>query len=207
MRTQILIEKSEKLCENLGTAYIDLAIEKGKYKVYYMRIENEQRILSNSRLEVLGQSKIFSINQMNADPQSSDQQLYFEESFSNHLHPHKPSKFGSPNSESSIDSLVLMRQIQSNAINSCSYSVHSSDQTRMIGHGSPDSQQFSAYSNQRSEDSVKSSTKSAVSSQTFIVKKENDEAMILTKQSIQKAKHRRSTNNYNQVLDDISNQT
>jgi hypothetical protein len=50
----VLIEKNEKLCENMGSAYIDLAIEKGKYKVYYMRIENEQRILSNSRLEVLG---------------------------------------------------------------------------------------------------------------------------------------------------------
>jgi hypothetical protein len=37
----ILIEKSSALCENVGTAMIDLSIERGKYKLYYMRIENE----------------------------------------------------------------------------------------------------------------------------------------------------------------------
>ena len=63
----ILIEKGSALCENMGVAYIDLSIEKGKYKLYYMRIENEQRIMSNSRLEVLGGSSAFSINKMTTD--------------------------------------------------------------------------------------------------------------------------------------------
>lgn len=50
----VVIEKNSALCENIGAAYIDLSIEKGKYKVYYLRIDNEQRIMNNSRLEVLG---------------------------------------------------------------------------------------------------------------------------------------------------------
>lgn len=37
----LLIEKNSALCENTGTAYVDLSIEKGKYKLYYLRIENE----------------------------------------------------------------------------------------------------------------------------------------------------------------------
>lgn len=37
----ILIEKSSSLCENVGVAHVDLQIEKGKYKIYYLRIENE----------------------------------------------------------------------------------------------------------------------------------------------------------------------
>jgi hypothetical protein len=53
----LIIEKSANLCDNVGTAYVDLNIAKGKYKLYYLRIENEQRILSNSRLEVLGSSR------------------------------------------------------------------------------------------------------------------------------------------------------
>jgi len=36
--------------------------EKGKYKLYYMRIENEKRIMYNSRLELLGASSPFSFN-------------------------------------------------------------------------------------------------------------------------------------------------
>ena len=105
----MLIEKREKLCENVGSALIDLSIEKGKYKVYYMRIENEQRILSNSRLEILGQSKIFSINQLTSDHQ--DPHVLFEDSFSAHQFSQKKNRFGSPASlaESSLDSLVLMR--------------------------------------------------------------------------------------------------
>jgi hypothetical protein len=35
----VIIEKG--ISENVGIAYIDLSIEKGKYKLYYMRIENE----------------------------------------------------------------------------------------------------------------------------------------------------------------------
>lgn len=63
----IIIEKSSNICDNLGQAFIDLGIDKGRYKVYYLRIENEQRILSNSRLEILGFSKAFSINQLNRE--------------------------------------------------------------------------------------------------------------------------------------------
>ena len=50
----VVIEKNSALCENIGVAFIDLSIERGKYKVYYLRIDNEQRIMNNSRLEVLG---------------------------------------------------------------------------------------------------------------------------------------------------------
>lgn len=63
----ILIEKGSALCENTGLAYIDLSIEKGRYKLYYLRIENEQRIMQNSRLEVLGSSSAFSINKLTTD--------------------------------------------------------------------------------------------------------------------------------------------
>lgn len=60
----VLIEKNSALCDNVGTASVDLSIEKGKYKLYYLRIENEQRIMANSRLEVIGSSSSFSINKM-----------------------------------------------------------------------------------------------------------------------------------------------
>ena len=60
----ILIEKTGALCENLGVAYVDLSIEPGKYKLYYMRIENEQRIMANSKLEVIGSSSAFTINKV-----------------------------------------------------------------------------------------------------------------------------------------------
>ena len=63
----LLIEKSSALCENTGTAYVDLSIERGKYKLYYLRIENESRIMSNSRLEVLGTSSAFTINKVTSD--------------------------------------------------------------------------------------------------------------------------------------------
>jgi len=52
----VLLEKSSAICDNIGTAHIDLTIAKGKYRIYYMRIENEQRIMANSRLEMLGSS-------------------------------------------------------------------------------------------------------------------------------------------------------
>jgi len=58
----ILIEKNSDLCESIGTAFVDLSIEKGKYKLYYMRIENEQRVMANSRLEPLGSSSSFFVD-------------------------------------------------------------------------------------------------------------------------------------------------
>jgi hypothetical protein len=59
----ILIERGSALCDNFGLAYIDYAsLKRGKYRLYFMRIENEQRIMYNSRLEVLGGSNIFSLN-------------------------------------------------------------------------------------------------------------------------------------------------
>lgn len=39
-----------------------MGIEKGRYKLYFMRIESEQRIMFNSRLELLGASNSFSVN-------------------------------------------------------------------------------------------------------------------------------------------------
>lgn len=59
----ILIEKGSTICDNLGVSYIDyMNIEKGRYKLYYMRIESEQRIMFNSRLLLVGSSSTFSIN-------------------------------------------------------------------------------------------------------------------------------------------------
>ena len=59
----ILIEKGSALCENVGLAFVDyMTIDKGRYKLYYMRIESEQRIMFNSRLELLGTSNTFSVN-------------------------------------------------------------------------------------------------------------------------------------------------
>ena len=67
----VLIEKGSALCENTGVSYVDLSIQKGKYKLYYLRIENEGRIMPNSRLEVLGSSGQFSINKLTSDDSSS----------------------------------------------------------------------------------------------------------------------------------------
>ena len=83
----ILIEKGSALCENIGFAYVDLNIEKGKYKLYYMRIENEQRIMPTSRLEVLGHSTSFTINKLASredfDPLNKQHnEYYFDESYS-----------------------------------------------------------------------------------------------------------------------------
>jgi hypothetical protein len=50
----VLIDKKNSVCDGTGLAYIELSIESGKYKLYYLRIENEERIMPNSRLEVLG---------------------------------------------------------------------------------------------------------------------------------------------------------
>ena len=66
----VLIEKGSALCESMGVAFVDLSIERGKYKLYYLRIENEGRIMSNSRLEVLGSSGTFSINKLTTDESS-----------------------------------------------------------------------------------------------------------------------------------------
>jgi len=64
----ILIERGSALCDNFGLAYIDYAsLKRGKYRLYFMRIENEQRIMYNSRLEVLGGSNIFSLNNVVQD--------------------------------------------------------------------------------------------------------------------------------------------
>lgn len=59
----ISIEKGSALCENIGVAYVDyMDLEKGRYRLYYLRIESEQRIMYNSRLELLGASNIFSVH-------------------------------------------------------------------------------------------------------------------------------------------------
>jgi hypothetical protein len=59
----ILIERGSEICDNMGLAYVDYAnLKRGKYRLYFMRIENEQRIMFNSRLEVLGASNSFTLN-------------------------------------------------------------------------------------------------------------------------------------------------
>jgi len=59
----ILIERGSAICDNMGLAYVDYAnLKRGKYRLYFMRIENEQRIMFNSRLEVLGASNSFTLN-------------------------------------------------------------------------------------------------------------------------------------------------
>ena len=59
----ILIERGSAICDNMGLGYVDYAnLKRGKYRLYFMRIENEQRIMFNSRLDVLGASNSFSIN-------------------------------------------------------------------------------------------------------------------------------------------------
>jgi hypothetical protein len=52
------------LCDNVGLAYVDYmgGLEPGRYRLYFMRIESEQRIMYNSRLEVIGASNAFSVN-------------------------------------------------------------------------------------------------------------------------------------------------
>lgn len=60
----ILIDKNATLCDNVGTAFVDLSVEKGLYKLYYLRIENDQRVMPNSRLDQLGFSESFSIKKV-----------------------------------------------------------------------------------------------------------------------------------------------
>ena len=96
--------------------------------------------MPNSRLEVLGSSGQFSINKLTSDDSSSkivankvqEDQLSYDESYSYASHDSssrfKKNRLGSPYSlcESSMDSAVLMRQIQSQQMfNSQSQSVYS----------------------------------------------------------------------------------
>ena len=47
----------------MGVAEVEyVRLKRGRYRLYFMRIENEQRIMFNSRLEVLGASNTFSVN-------------------------------------------------------------------------------------------------------------------------------------------------
>lgn len=76
----VLIEKNSSLCENVGTSYVDLEVEKGLYKLYFIRIDNEQRVMANSRLEVLGESECFSIRKSQNDTQNMNNTHSVEES-------------------------------------------------------------------------------------------------------------------------------
>ncbi|CDW78330.1 UNKNOWN [Stylonychia lemnae] len=231
----ILIEKDTNLCDNIGHGYIDLQTQKGNYKVYYLRIENEQRILSNSRLEVIGESVMFTLDQLNSESDksrdklreqsSSEQQKSYEESYSytnqDSYNLVKRQLQGSPNSyaESSLDSAVLMRQIQSNPVaNSYSQSMLSSDQTKLIGQNSQydgDSgsisyqHQSNQYDNQQSSNSQfyseGNSRQSQNQSQSIIVKKDADDSLLYSKSNQSKSKHRRGQN-MQFVLEDLSNQ-
>jgi hypothetical protein len=85
----VLIQKKDDLCDNIGVANIDLSINPGKYKLYYLRIENEQRMMATSRLGVMGTSSTFSMNKLvdksvaGKERAKTDEQLYYEESYSN----------------------------------------------------------------------------------------------------------------------------
>lgn len=63
----VLIERRDDLCDNIGIANIDLSIKPGKYKLYYLRIENEQRMMATSRLGVMGSSSTFTMNKLSTD--------------------------------------------------------------------------------------------------------------------------------------------
>jgi hypothetical protein len=92
----VLVEKGSALCESVGVAYIDfMRADRGRYRLYYMRIENERRIMYNSRIEVLGVSSAFSVN--------------------NHVSDGRPEapKQVSFNDSSDLDSVILMQQINS----------------------------------------------------------------------------------------------
>jgi hypothetical protein len=42
----ILIRKESAICENVGIAELDITrLNRGRYRLYFMRIENEQRIM------------------------------------------------------------------------------------------------------------------------------------------------------------------
>jgi len=59
----ILIQKGSALCDNMGLAYVNyMDLKRGRYRLYFMRIENEQRIMFNSKLDVIGASNQFSLN-------------------------------------------------------------------------------------------------------------------------------------------------
>jgi hypothetical protein len=108
----VLVEKGSALCESVGVAYIDfMRADRGRYRLYYMRIENERRIMYNSRIEVLGVSSAFSVN--------------------NHVSDGRPEapKQVSFNDSSDLDSVILMQQINGGVLSN-SNSVHSSDQTQ-----------------------------------------------------------------------------
>ena len=128
----IMIERGSDLCDNVGLAYIDyMGIEKGRYKMYYMRIENEQRIMYNSRLGLLGSSSAFSVN--NVVSSTADQ----AKSLTNLKNTEIPRK-DQPlkidvgfNDSSELDSMILMGQmggVERGGLSN-TQSMHSSDQT------------------------------------------------------------------------------
>lgn len=147
----ILIEKGSALCDNVGLSYIDyMAIEKGRYKLYYMRIESEQRIMYNSKLLLVGQSSTFSINNVISSQYEKMSEVKTQRKTLKDLlngdENHRPSESGgtvqrhgggtdSFNDSSDLDSLILMNQMGFNGVGgggtfiSNSQSVHSSEQT------------------------------------------------------------------------------
>ena len=49
------IKMGSDICENVGLALVDyMSLEPGRYRLYYMRIQNEVRGLHLGRLAVLG---------------------------------------------------------------------------------------------------------------------------------------------------------
>ncbi len=52
-----------------------MGIPQGRYKLYFMRIESDQRVIYNSRLDVLGQSNIFSVSNIVTQEKSTNKRL------------------------------------------------------------------------------------------------------------------------------------
>lgn len=180
----VLVEKGSALCESVGVAYIDfMRADRGRYRLYYMRIENEKRIMYNSRLEVLGASSAFSVNNHVSDGrQEAPKQVSFNDS-------------------SELDSVVLMQQIAGGGVLSNSNSVHSSDQTQAAFLTPNQNNSFTASRRGiHGASLLDSSNASSGSIVTYVIKNENDETVLYSKPQTPKH-HRRSGAN---VLEEVN---
>ena len=175
----VLVEKGSALCESVGVAYIDfMRADRGRYRLYYMRIENEKRIMYSSRLEVLGASSAFSVN--------------------NHVS--EAPKQVSFNDSSELDSVILMQQIAGGGVLSNSNSVHSSDQTQAAFLTPNQNNSFTASRRGiHGASLLDSSNASSGSIVTYVIKNENDETVLYSKPQEPKH-HRRSGPN---VLEEV----
>jgi hypothetical protein len=129
-----MIEKGSDLCENVGIAYVDyMGIERGRYKLYFMRIENEQRIMYNSRLGLLGASSAFSVNNVVSLQEDSSRRISLKDLVGGERKQAKNILLGGSDGgfsdSSELDSMILMNQMMPGHGSSNTQSIHSSDNT------------------------------------------------------------------------------